>query len=113
MDIEVDEPFWTVRRPELTFRFTVETGDEPGTLDDGDVLVTGPGGKRWFAVVLAMSKIQEILDRCRDTGENLNGTYLWMKGLVIVREPGVESMVLAVEDLYDTYGTLDGTLPSL
>jgi hypothetical protein len=113
MDIEVGEPFWTVRRPELTFRFTVGTGDEPGTLDDGDVLIIGPDGERWFAAVLAMSKIQEVLDRWRDTGENLNGTYLWMKGLVIVREPGVESMVRAVENLYDTYGTLDDTLPRL
>ncbi|MDX3382335.1 hypothetical protein PV682_12815 [Streptomyces niveiscabiei] len=114
MDVEVDEPFWTVRRPKLTFRFTVGTEDgEPETLDDGDVLITGPDGEQWWAAIFSMSKLQEIMDRWRETGESLNGGYFWAKGLVIVREPGLEGMVLAIEDLYEEYGTLDDTLPRI
>jgi len=113
MDVEIDEPFWTVRRPKLTFRFTVGWEAEPGTLDDGDLHITGPGGEEWWAAVFSMGKLQEIMDRWRETGESLNGSYFWAKGLVIVREPGLEGMIRAVEDLYDENGTLDDTLPRL
>ncbi|WP_416970747.1 hypothetical protein [Streptomyces sp. 4F14] len=111
MEIEVDEPFWTVRRPALTFRFTLGVGEEPETLTDGDVLIEGPGGKRWFAVLQTMDLIREIMDRERAAGDSLGGAYFWTKGLVIVREPGMEGMIRAVEDLYDHYGDLDDILP--
>ncbi|GAQ59398.1 hypothetical protein [Streptomyces acidiscabies] len=113
MEIEVDEPFWTVRRPQLTFRFTVGETADPTTLDDGDTLVTGPGGEKWFATIMTPDRIRRIMDRWRDTGESLAGAYFQVPSLVIVREPGVESMVRAVEDLYEEYGTLDDTLPRL
>jgi hypothetical protein len=113
MEIEVDEPFWTVRRPALTFRFTLGEGEEPATLEDGDVLVVGPDGERWSANILTPERIREAMDRDRVSGDALGGSYFWMQGLVIVREPGLEGMVRAVEDLYDQYGTLDDTLPRL
>ncbi|MEX3105782.1 hypothetical protein DF268_14965 [Streptomyces sp. V2] len=113
MEIEVDEPFWTVRGSSLTVTFTVGDGSTPETIDDGDVLIVGPDGERWCANVMTQGRIQKILDRWRDTGECLSGAYLWAEGLVVVREPGVESMVRAVEDLYDRYGDLDGILPKL
>ncbi|MEU2335822.1 hypothetical protein ABZ770_18845 [Streptomyces sp. NPDC006654] len=37
----------------------------------------------------------------------------WAMGLLIVREPGMEGVIPAIEDLYDTYGTLNDTLPEL
>ncbi|MFI6931014.1 hypothetical protein [Streptomyces sp. NPDC050287] len=113
MDLEIDEPFWTVRRPELTFTFTVGDGQEPGTLDDGDVLIVGRDGERWCANIMTQGRIQAIMDRWRRTGESLDGAYFWVQGLLIVREPGVESMVRAVEDLFDAYGDLNGILPQL
>ncbi|MFC4506959.1 MULTISPECIES: hypothetical protein [Streptomyces] len=113
MEIEVREPFWTVRRPKLTFTFTVGDGRQPESLDDGDVLIVEPGGERWCANIMTQGRIQAIMDRWRGTGECLDGAYFWVQGLLIVREPGVESMVRAVEDLYDSYGTLDDTLPRL
>jgi hypothetical protein len=113
MDVEVDDPFWTVRTPKLTLRFTVGEGEEPATLEDGDVLIITPDGERWCANILTMGKIQEAMDRQRGTGESLDGAYFWVQGLVIVREPGVESMVRAVEGLLDAYGDLNGILPRL
>ncbi|MHC5909088.1 hypothetical protein ACVNF4_35265 [Streptomyces sp. S6] len=113
MDIKVDEPFWTVRGAKLTVRFTVGDGSTPETIDDGDVLIVGPGGEEWCANVMTQGRIQKIMDRWHGTGESLHGAYLWAEGLVVVREPGVDSMVRAVEDLYDQYGTLDDILPRL
>ncbi|MFJ8105824.1 hypothetical protein [Streptomyces sp. NPDC096132] len=111
MDLEIDEPFWTVRTPKLAVRFTVGADEDPETLEDGDVLVIAPNGDRWWGVILTMGRIQAIMDRERGTGDSLGGAYFWAKGLVIVREPGMESMVRAIEDLYDSYGHLDGVLP--
>jgi len=113
METEADPPFWTVRRPTLTFRFTLGEGEEPETLEDGDVLIEGPEGRRWSANILTTDRIREAMDRDRVSGDALAGSYFWMQGLVVVREPGMAGMIRAVEDLYDQYGTLDDTLPRL
>ncbi|MDX3454413.1 hypothetical protein PV396_21105 [Streptomyces sp. ME02-8801-2C] len=108
-----DDPYWTVRTAKLSLRFLIGDGDSPETVDNVDAVITGPDGTRWSATLLTRSAIDSVMGRWATTGECLGGQYFQVQDLVIVREPGVDAMVRALEDIFDEYGLDTDVLPKL
>ncbi|MGI5284450.1 hypothetical protein ACQEVF_14050 [Nonomuraea polychroma] len=48
---------------------------------------------------MTLGVVSKIMDRWRDTGECLSGRYFWCSDLVVIREPGFDSMIAAVQDM--------------
>lgn len=61
-----------------------------------DVVVTLPDGSRWIATFVAYGHIPTLVQRNRESGDNLSGAYLWATDLVLVDEisrPVIEAVV--------------------
>lgn len=76
----------------------VEEWTEPWDPRDeaSDVVVTLPDGSRWIASFVAYGHVPTLVQRNRESGENLSGAYLWATDLVLVEEisrPTIEAVV--------------------
>ncbi|MEH0423776.1 hypothetical protein [Streptomyces sp. B21-083] len=98
---------------DLEIRFFLGDGDTPSSVDNVDAVITAPDGMRWSATLLTRSAIDAVMDRWAITGESLGGRYLRVPDLVIVREPGLDSMAQALGDIFDEYGLDTDVLPKL
>jgi hypothetical protein len=61
-----------------------------------DVVVTLADGERWIASFVAYGHIPTLVQRNRESGENLGGVYLWASDLILVEEitrPTIEAVV--------------------
>ncbi|SDI55940.1 hypothetical protein [Nonomuraea jiangxiensis] len=64
---------------------------------------------------MTLGVISKIMNRQRDTDECLSGRYFWCSDLIVIREPGFDSMIAAVQDMIATRELDDacGVLPPL
>lgn len=110
--MRVPEPYFT--HEEDDFRVDVLVGmDNPRTVDDADVEVRLlPSGARYSASVMTLDVIRRIMDHQASSGESLNGRYLLIPDLLILRRGGVEEIVDVVRDLVRDEN-VDGVLPRL
>jgi hypothetical protein len=61
-----------------------------------DVVVTLPDDSRWIATFVAYGHVATLVERNRESGENLAGAYLWATDLILVDEvtrPRIEAVV--------------------
>ncbi|MDX2542739.1 hypothetical protein ACOT81_17895 [Streptomyces sp. WI04-05B] len=98
---------------DLEIRFFLGDGDDPASVDNVDAVITAPDGMRWSATLLTRSAIDSVMDRWATTGECLGGQYFQVRDLVLVREPGLDSMARALGDIFDEYGLDTNVLPKL
>jgi hypothetical protein len=74
-----------------------EWGDPWDPRDEAsDVVVTLPDESRWIATFVAYGHVPTLVQRNRESGECLSGTYLWATDLVLVEEiarPTIEAVV--------------------
>ena len=77
-----------------------EWGDPWDPRDEAsDVLVTLPDGSRWIATFVAYDHVPTLVQRNRESGECLAGTYLWATDLVLVQEITRATIEAVVADL--------------
>ena len=70
--------------------------------DVTDVVVTREDGSRWVASFCAYDHVATLRRNCRQSGENLDGKYLWASDLVLVDSTSRESIELVVRDLMES-----------
>ncbi|MEV4171937.1 hypothetical protein [Nonomuraea sp. NPDC049709] len=111
--IEIDDAFYRISKPDFEMLIPRWEGSAPETADEADATITLSDGTRRYATFMTLGVVNKIMDRWRDTGECLSGRYFWLSHLVVIREPGFDSMIAAVQDLIAT-GEIDdacGVLP--
>jgi hypothetical protein len=64
-----------------------------------DVIVTFADGRRWIASFVAYGHVATLVERNRESGENLGGRYLWASDLVLVDQVRRDSIEAVVADL--------------
>ncbi|MFI7448027.1 hypothetical protein ACIBQX_11065 [Nonomuraea sp. NPDC049714] len=64
---------------------------------------------------MTLGVVSNTMDRWRDTGECLSGQYFWCSDLIVIREPGFDPKITAVQEVIAS-GEIDdacGVLPPL
>lgn len=95
----MSDPYFTHEEP--GFQVGVVVGiEDPRTVDDVDVLVRIlPGKARYSASAMTLEAIRRNMDHQARNGESLNGRYLLIPDLLVLRSPGVDEIIDAVRDL--------------
>ncbi|MEU1720517.1 hypothetical protein ACNF49_00970 [Actinomadura sp. ATCC 39365] len=97
--IEIDGAFYRISKPGFEMLIPRWEGYAPETADEADATITLADGTRRYATFMTLGVVSKIMDHQRETGECLSGRYFWCSGLIIIRGPGFDSMIAAVEDL--------------
>ena len=64
-----------------------------------DAIVTLDDGTRWVASCCSFAHLETLRANCAESGENLNGKYLWASDLVLVDDTSRASLEAVVRDL--------------
>jgi hypothetical protein len=70
--------------------------------DNVDVEVEFEDGSKYAATFFSVRNLQSLLDRYAETGDCLNGLYVWSKNMIILRELTRQHIALTVSDLVNT-----------
>ncbi|MGW0967217.1 hypothetical protein [Streptomyces sp. NPDC002516] len=97
-----DGPFYRVRREGYEICFVPGAGEDLAEVDDVDMWVILDDGDRWSGTVYTLDVVRRDMDRWRDTGECLDGSYFWVWDGLIVRDPGIPAMVRVIDHLVST-----------
>ncbi|HMA94643.1 MAG TPA: hypothetical protein VKP30_18255 [Polyangiaceae bacterium] len=85
---------------ESAFSFRVVGAQSWDVNDDNvDVEVTLHDGRRYGATFFTLSNIAHLFEKNRHTGECGGGTYLWARGMVILKDLSPDTMHATVKDL--------------
>lgn len=70
--------------------------------DNTDVIVTFSDRSKWIASFFTYKNIQTLIEKNKQTGENLNGAYFWSSDIVLIdfvsRERIVEIINYLIEN---------------
>ncbi|MET7539568.1 hypothetical protein [Streptomyces sp. NPDC005507] len=97
-----DGPFYRVRREGYEICFVPGAGEDLAEVNDVDMWVILDDGDRWSGTVYTLDVVRRNMDRWRDTGECLDGSYFWVWDGLIVREPGIPAMARVIDHLMST-----------
>lgn len=64
-----------------------------------DALVTLADGSRWVASCCSFAHLDTLRRNCAESGENLDGKYLWASDLILVDDTSRASLEAVVRDL--------------
>lgn len=86
----------------------LEANEDPDSVCNVDGWIDVPGRGSWTGTFLSLAEVARLMEHWRETGENASGAYFVALDGIIVREPGVESILIAAQDLvatgdYETY----------
>ena len=76
-------------------------GEWNPTDDVTDVVVTRGDGSKWVASFCSYDHVATLRRNCRESGENLDGKYLWASDLVLIDSTARESIELVVRELME------------
>jgi hypothetical protein len=97
-----DGPWYRVRTDRFEASFLPNAGEELDSVCNVDVEVRlAADGSRWSATVFTIAEVERLMQRWSRTGEALGGRYFWCSDGLIVREPGIASMVRVLDGLID------------
>ncbi|MFC9690109.1 hypothetical protein ACFTSF_16305 [Kribbella sp. NPDC056951] len=96
-----DPPYQVFTDPAFVLRLLLDPGEPLDQVCNVDAFLDIPGKGTWAATVFSLDEVRRLMDRWRTTGENANGAYFAGVDNIIVREPGVDSIVAAVRDLVE------------
>ncbi|WSD65420.1 hypothetical protein OIE69_18945 [Actinacidiphila glaucinigra] len=97
-----DGPFYRVKREDYEICFVPGAGEDLEEVCNVDMWLTFPDGNRWSGTIFTLDEVQRLMDRWKDTGECLDGTYFYCWDELIVRHAGISSMVRVIDDLVVT-----------
>ncbi|MDX3077741.1 hypothetical protein ACIP98_25350 [Streptomyces sp. NPDC088354] len=97
-----DGPFYRVKREGYEICFVPGAGEDLEEVCNVDMWLTFPDGNRWSGTIFTLDEVQRLMDRWKDTGECLDGTYFYCWDELIVSHAGISSMVRVIDDLIVT-----------
>lgn len=102
-----ETPYHVFTDPAFVLRLLLAPDEPLDQVCDADAFLEIPGKGTWAATIFSLDEVRRLMDRWRITGENANGTYFVGGDDIIVRDPGVDSILTAVRDLVaeDTYAS--------
>ncbi|WP_030489801.1 hypothetical protein [Micromonospora chokoriensis] len=99
MKILQDGPFLVIQRDRFVARFPAAPDDDLEQLQDQDMYVTVTDGPTYYATLMTLDAINDVLRRWRHTGEAAGGRYFYATDLVITPRPGITAMLEAIDGL--------------
>jgi hypothetical protein len=93
---------FTIEHPDFRLRLLLEEEESPESACNVDGWIDVPGRGSWAGTFLSLAEVARLMERWRETGENASGAYFVALDGVIVREPGVESILMAAQHLVAT-----------
>lgn len=99
---EWDGAFYLARRDGYEIRFVPGAGESLDEVCNVDMWVIRADGERWSGTAFTHDEVGRLLERWRRSGECLDGGYFWASDGLIVREPGIPSMVSVIDHLVET-----------
>jgi hypothetical protein len=97
-----DDPVVTVQLNGAEALFMLGAQDDARHVENVDVEVVLDDGSRWSATFLSVAEIGRLMKRWEATGEYLDGAYLRVPDLIVVRHGGVEGMVAVLNSILAT-----------
>ncbi|MGZ0146720.1 hypothetical protein ACXJJ3_06585 [Kribbella sp. WER1] len=88
--------------PGFRLRLLLEEGESPESVCNVDGWIDTPDRGSWAATFLSLAEVGRLMERWRQTGENASGAYFAATDAIIIREPGVESIIAAAQHLVVT-----------
>lgn len=70
--------------------------------DSTDVIVTWKDGGRWIATFISYQHVKTLTEKNRRSGENIAGTYLWIRDMILIDETSRQRIEEVVNDLINT-----------
>lgn len=67
-----------------------------------DFEVESPAGARFVGTASTLDQLGDLMGRWQRSGECLNGSYLWISDLVVLRTLDLRTLAAAVGDLIQT-----------
>ncbi|MFD7284033.1 hypothetical protein ACFV80_45440 [Streptomyces sp. NPDC059862] len=96
-----DGPWYRVRAEDFEALFLPSPDEDLDSVCNVDVEVRLADGSRWSATVFTVAEVERLMEKWSRSGESLGGRYFWCSDGLIVRDPGVDSMVQVIRGLLD------------
>ncbi|WP_460441887.1 hypothetical protein [Amycolatopsis stemonae] len=82
--------------------FMVGAGERIEAVENVDAEVRLPDGSRWSATIFTPLKVERLMSEWAGTGQYGGGGCFWCSDGLIVRESGVDNMVIALAGLHQS-----------
>lgn len=86
-----NSPLMEVQLAGAVATFMLGADDDAAVVENVDVEVALDDGSRWAATLMTLAEIGRIMNRWRETGECLDGSYFHCADLVVIERGGVEA----------------------
>ncbi|WP_433652061.1 hypothetical protein ACQP2C_06180 [Micromonospora zamorensis] len=94
------DPYVTITEPTFVGRILLNPHtDTEESLTNVDAFVDLPDGSSWALTIFTVDEVRRLLASWKTTGEVANGSYFWAVDQLIVPEPGVSAMTIAIREL--------------
>ncbi|KPI31491.1 hypothetical protein OV450_7178 [Actinobacteria bacterium OV450] len=97
-----DEPWYRVRTDGFEASFLPSPDEDLDSVCNIDVFVDLKDGSRWTATVFTVAEVERLMETWAESGEALGGRYFWVSDGLIVRDPGIDSMIHLIAGLIET-----------
>jgi len=101
-----EPPYHVFTDPAFVLRLLLDPDEPLERVCNVDAFLEIPGKGTWAATIFSLDEVRRLMDRWRTSGESANGAYFVGVDDIIVRDPGVDSILTAVRDLV-AEGTYD------
>jgi len=81
--------------------FLPSDGEDLDEVCNLDVFVTLKDGSRWTATAFTVAEVERLMKLWAGTDEALGGRYFWVSDGLIVRDPGIDSMIEVIAGLIE------------
>lgn len=97
-----DEPWYRVRTEAFEASFLPGVDEDLDSVCNVDVSVDLQDGSRWTATVFTVAEVERLMEVWAESGAALGGRFFWVSDSLIVRDPGVNSMIQVIAGLIET-----------
>ncbi|MFJ8825507.1 hypothetical protein ACIREE_27525 [Streptomyces sp. NPDC102467] len=97
-----DGPYYRVRTKDFEALFLPDPDEELDAVCNVDAEVHLPDGSRWSATIFTLAEVDRLMQHWQDTGEAAGGRCFWCMDGLLVRTPGITSIVEVIATLLAT-----------
>lgn len=94
-----DGPYYRARAEGFEALFLPSPDEVLDEVCNVDVEVRLPDGSRWSATIFTLAEVDRLMKRWEESGEAAGGRCFWCSDGLIVRGPGIQSMVSVIAEL--------------
>jgi hypothetical protein len=93
-------PYVTIQEPTFVARFLLDSRtDTDESVANVDAFVDLPDGSSWALSIFTVDEVRRLLAVWKETGEVAYGSYFWAVDQLIVPQPGLSGMTVAIREL--------------